>query len=356
MNSEVSEKEEHNQEEPLQNQNLSQKEDNLQILVKNIPETTKEEKLREIFEKFGKIIEIKLNQENGSSQMAYIKFEKKEEKDSALNSNEDLEIDGNKLEIKDSLNEENTLFVGNIPYSSTEEDLEKFFADCGKVKVQIHSIDGKSKGYAYVTFQDNSSVEMALKKDGEKIMERPLKIDIIRSRSALLQNRGRRRSYRGRGRGRGRGGPSYGYYDRERNDEYYRVRRDRDRDRDRERSDRDRQGGREWENGRSNYRIRDRERDREWNRRERSRDYYRDRDRERERERERDRDRERERDRIDGDRERIEKDRERERNDREMERERDMERDRERYRERDRNDRERERRHSNYERDYRERE
>ena len=372
MDSEVSEKEEHNQEEPLQNQNLPQKEDNLQILVKNIPETTKEEKLREIFEKFGKIIEIKLNQDNGSNQMAYIKFQTKEEKDSALNSNEDLEIDGNKLEIQDSLNEENTLFVGNIPYSSTEEDLEKFFADCGKVKVHIHSIDGKSKGYAYVTFQDNNSVEMALKKDGEKIMERSLKIDIIRSRSALLQNGGRRRSYRGRGRGRGsgRGGSSYGYYDRERNNEYFRDRRnrdrDRDRDRDRERSDRDRHGDREWENGRSNYRIRDRERerDREWNRRERSRDYYRIRDRDRERDRvdrDRERERERERDRIDEDRERIEKERERgerERNDRERERERerDMERDRERYRERDRNDRERERRHSNYERDYRERE
>ena len=58
-----------------------------------------------------------------------------------------MEIDGKKLEIKDSLNEENTLFVGNIPYSSTEEDLEKYFEDCGKVKVHIHYIDGKPKGF-----------------------------------------------------------------------------------------------------------------------------------------------------------------------------------------------------------------
>ncbi len=364
MTSEVSEKEEQIHEEPSQNQNLPQKED-LQILVKNIPQTVKEENLRETFEKFGKIIEIKIAQDDWSEQIAYIKFETKEGKDSALNSNEDLEIDGKKLEIKDSSNEENTLFVGNIPFSSTEEDLEKFFDDCGKVKVHIFSLDGKSKGYAHVTFQDHNAVEMALKKDGEKILERPIKVDIIRSRSALLQNRERRRSYRGRGRGRGRGGLSFGYFDRERKDEYYRIRRDRDRDRDRERSDRDRHGDRDWENGRPNYRIKDRDKD--WGRRDRSREYYRIRDRERDRmdrdrerdrmdrDRERDRvDRDRERDRDDGDRHRIEKDRERDRSDRERERER--ERDMERDRERDRSDRDRERRHSNYERDYRERE
>ena len=419
MTSEVSEKEEHIQEEHSQNQNLPQKEDNFQILVKNIPEEVKEEKLREIFEKFGKIIEIKLDQDNGSNQMAYIKFQTKEEKESALNSNEDFEIDGKKLEIKDSSDEENTLFVGNIPYSSTEEDLEKFFTDCGKVKVHIFSINGESKGYAHVTFQDNNAVEMALKKDGEKIMDRPIKIDIIRAKSDLLQNRGRRRGFRGRGRGRGRGGSSFGYFDRERKDEYYKFKRERDRYR--ERSDRDRHGDRDWENGRPNYRIRDRVRDREFSRRERSRDYYRNRDKERdrgdrererdrgERERERDRgerERERERDRLDRDRDRVDRerdrvdrerhrvdrerdrvDRERDRVDRERERERDrfddnrerdrIEKDRERERERgdreiersdrerererdmERNrdrDRDRERRHSNYERDYGERE
>ena len=342
MTSEVSEKENRIQEESSQNQNLLQKENNFQILVKNIPETAKEEKLREIFEKFVKILEIKLGQINGNNRMAYIKFEKKEEKDSALNSNEDLEIDGKKLEIKDSLNEENTLFVGNIPYSSTEEDLEKYFEDCGKVKVHIHSKDGKPKGFAYVTFQDNNAVEMALKKNGDQFMERRIIIDIIRSKSDLLQNRERRRSFggRGRGRGRGRGGSSYGYFDRERKDEYYRVRSDRDRgrDRDKERRDRDRHDDRDWEIGRLNYRKRDRDRDREWNKRERSRDYYRIRDRERERDR----------DRIVRERERERSDRERERS---IERERERERNRERGSERDRSDRDRERRYSNYERD-----
>ena len=371
MTSEVSEKEDHIHEEKSQNKELPQKEDIPQILVKNLPEMVTEENLRNTFEKFGKIINIKLEQdtEGKLGQVAYIDFETKQEKDAALNQNEDLEIDGKKLEIKDPSIDDKTLFVGNVPYTSTEEDLEKFFEDCGTVKVQIVYMDGKSKGYAYVTFQDENSIEMAFKKNGEKILDRPIKIERIKSKNTLqMQNRGRRGGYRGRG----RGGPPFGYFDRERKDGYYRERRDRDNRNDRHRD-------REWERGRPYNRIRDRDRD--WNNRrersrDRSRDYYKVRDRDRgDRDRHRefergdrdrgDRERERERERGDrergdrerGDRERGERERERERGDRERgdrergerergdrergERERDIDRDRD--RERDRSDRDRDR-------------
>ena len=356
MTSEVSEKEDHIHEEKSQNKELPQKEDIPQILVKNLPEMVTEENLRNTFEKFGKIINIKLEQdtEGKLGQVAYIDFETKQEKDAVLNQNEDLEIDGKKLEIKDPSIDDKTLFVGNVPYTSTEEDLEKFFEDCGTVKVQIVYMDGKSKGYAYVTFQDENSIEMAFKKNGEKILDRPIKIERIKSKNTLqMQNRGRRGGYRGRG----RGGPPFGYFDRERKDGYYRERRDRDNRNDRHRD-------REWERGRPYNRIRDRDRD--WNNRrersrDRSRDYYKVRDRDRgdrdrhrefergDRDRERDyRDRERvDRERGDRDRERGDRERERERGDRERgdrergERERDIDRDRD--RERDRSDRDRDR-------------
>ena len=251
MTSEVSEKEDHIHEEKSQNKELPQKEDIPQILVKNLPEMVTEENLRNTFEKFGKIINIKLEQdtEGKLGQVAYIDFETKQEKDAALNQNEDLEIDGKKLEIKDPSIDDKTLFVGNVPYTSTEEDLEKFFEDCGTVKVQIVYMDGKSKGYAYVTFQDENSIEMAFKKNGEKILDRPIKIERIKSKNTLqMQNRGRRGGYRGRG----RGGPPFGYFDRERKDGYYRERRDRDNRNDRHRD-------REWERGRPYNRIRDRD-------------------------------------------------------------------------------------------------
>ena len=382
MASELSEKEEqnHQKEIPQDSHNeILSKEENTQVLIKNIPENTTEEVLRKIFEKFGKIIKIKIEQDMDGKPTgeALIEFETKQEKDSVFNSNEEFVIEGKKIEIKDLNNEGLTLFVGNIPYSSRVEEIEEFFSECGKVNVKFFFINNSFKGYAYVTFQDENAVEIALKKNGEKLGGREIKIDKLKSRNYIqMQRGGRRGGYRGRG----RGGSSFGHFDRERKEDYFR-----------ERKERDRYRYRDIDRGRPYNRFRDnRERDKEWNRdrreRSRSRDYNRirdrhrdfDRDREdrdrndrerndrerndtdrndRERERndrERDRnDRERERnDRDRNDRERERNDRERERNDRERERN-DRERDRN-DRERDRNDRDKERenvRHRDYERD-----
>lgn len=365
MTSELSDKEDPNrQQEQSQEspQEIIPKEENCQILIKNIPETMTEDLLQQNFEKYGKILKINIEQDTDGKPTgnAIIEFETKQQKESVLNSNEEFILEGKRVEIKDPVNEGRTLFVGNIPYSSTEEEIINFFSDCGKVDVKLFYINGKSKGFAYVTFQDDNAVQNAFKKNGEKMGEREIKIDRLKSRSNLpIQRGGRRGSYRGRGRG---GGPSYGHFDRERKEEYFREKRYREK---------------EWERGRPSYnRIRDRDRDREWNRdrrersRDRSRDYnnrIRDRgERERgergERERgergergERDRHREFERDRERG----GERDRERERNERgDRDRIKERERENERHREYERGERERERRHSNYERDngYRERE
>ena len=375
MTSEISDKEEqnrHQEHSQEQQQEIISKEENTQILIKNIPDTATEELLQKNFEKFGKILKIKIEQdmEGKPTGNAILEFETKQEKDLALNSNEEFEIEGKKIEIKDLMNEGRTLFVGNIPYSTTEEEIKDFFSECGKVNVKYFQNNGRFKGYAHVSFQDENAIEIALKKNGEKIGGREIKIDRLKSRSFLPVPRGGRRGgYRGRGRG---GGPSFGHFDRERKEDYFRERRERDRYRERD-WDRDR--------GRPYNRIRDR--DREWNRerrdrsRDRSREYNRMRDRndrergergERDRHREFDRDRNdrdrNDRDRNDRERERIDRDRgdrERDRGERdrikEREREGDRHRDYERERERDR-DRERERRHSNYDRDngYRERE
>ena len=334
MASEISEKEEQNPQQDIPqepNQEISSKEENTQILIKNITETTTEEMLEKIFEKYGKILKIKIEQDMDGKRTgeAIIEFETKQEKDLVVNSSESIEIDGKKIEIKDLNNEGLTLFVGNIPYSATVEEIEEFFSECGKVDVKFFYINNSFKGYAYVTFQDINSTEIALKKNGEKLGGREIKIDKLKSRNYIqIQRGGRRGGYRGRG----RGGSSFGHFDRERKEDYFRERRERDRFRYR---DLDR--GRPYNRFRDN-RDRERERDREWNRdrRERSRERSRDREYNRIRERnERDRHRDFERDRE-----------ERDRNDRDRDKQRENERHRD-Y-ERDRSNGGRERRHSNY--------
>ena len=365
MASELSDKEDQNHQQEISQdpqQEVIPKEENNQILIKNIPPTATEDLIQKNFEKFGKIVKITIPPDVDGKPIgeALIEFETKEEKELVLNSNEEFELDGKKVEVKDPNNESLTLFVGNIPYSSKEEDIIEFFSDCGKVDVKFFFINHSFKGYAHVTFQDENAVELALKKQGEKIGNREIKIEKLKPRSFINVQRGRRGGYRG---GRGRGGQSFGHFDRERKEDYFRERRERDRYRD-------------FERGRPYNRTRERDRERDWNRdrrersRDRSREYNRirdrgernrnergDRDRDRDRERERDRHREFERDRerdrgerySRGDRDR-ERDREREKENirhREYERERERERS---NRERDR-DRDRERRQSNYEAD-----
>jgi RNA recognition motif-containing protein len=355
MTTELSDKENQNlQPEESQQQELISKEENTQILINNIPEMTTEEDLRNKFEKFGKILKIKFDQDdiNGKpAKTAIIDFETKEEKKLALNSNEDFEIEGKKIEIKDPSVLDRTLFVGNVPYTSTVDDIKLFFNDCGKVIIKPFFINERFKGYAHVTFEDENAVEIALKKNGEKIGDREIKIDRLRPRNfTQMQRGGRRGGFRG---GRGRGGQFMGHFDRERKDYYYRERRDNIRERDRDNRYRER----DWDRGRpyNRYRDRDRERERErdWNRdrRERSRDRSREYNRMRERndrERgERERHRDFERDNRDKDRERGERERERDRGERDR-----GNRDEDRHR-----DMEKERRHSNYNREngYRER-
>ena len=357
MASELSDKEVHNRQQDLSQdpqQEIISKGDNTQILIINIPESATEESIQKTFEKFGKILKIKIIQdmEGKPNGEALIEFATKQEKDLVLNSNEEFELEGKKIEVKDPSNEGLTLFVGNIPYTAREEDVVEFFSECGKVHVKFFYINNSFKGYAYVTFQDENAVETALKK---------IKIEKLKSRNSINMQRGRRGGYRGSG-GRGRGGPPFGQFDRERKEDYFRERRDRYRDLNR---------------GRPYNRPRDRER--EWNRdrrersRDRSREYSRIRDRgeknrndrgERERDRHREYERDRERDRGDrGDRGDRERDRgERgdrgDRGDRERDREREKENERHREYERERinrdnreRERDREKRHSNYDTD-----
>ena len=173
MADEISDKEEqnpHQDQSQDQQQEIISKEENTQILIKNIPETTTEEFLQKNFEKFGKINKIKIEQdmEGKPTGSAIIEFETKQEKDLALNSNEDIELEGKKLEIKDPIIEGRILFVGNVPYNSTKQDVIDFFSDCGKVDVQFFYINQKFKGFAHVSFQDENAVEKALKKKWRK--------------------------------------------------------------------------------------------------------------------------------------------------------------------------------------------
>ena len=72
------------------------------------------------------------------------------------------------------------LYVGNLSYSVTEEQLEKLFSAHGKVE-SAAVIGGK--GFGFVEFSDNAEAEKAKEAlDGTDFEGRTLKVDEARPR------------------------------------------------------------------------------------------------------------------------------------------------------------------------------
>jgi RNA recognition motif-containing protein len=73
-----------------------------------------------------------------------------------------------------------TLYVGNIPYSMKEEDIEAVFKEFGNVvsvKIIIDRGTRRSKGYGFVEMEDEVQAEAAMKElDGKDFRGRNLRV------------------------------------------------------------------------------------------------------------------------------------------------------------------------------------
>ncbi|KAK6234158.1 hypothetical protein QUC31_006564 [Theobroma cacao] len=72
----------------------------------------------------------------------------------------------------------NRIYVGNLSWDITEDDLRKLFSDCdvSSIRFGMDKETGEFRGYAHVDFSDSVSVAMALKLDQEIVCGRPVKI------------------------------------------------------------------------------------------------------------------------------------------------------------------------------------
>ena len=78
---------------------------------------------------------------------------------------------------------QNKIYVGNLPYSTTEADLEQTFSAYGNVteaKLIMDRETGRSKGFAFVTFDSDSAAQSALDFNGKELGGRPAKVSIAK--------------------------------------------------------------------------------------------------------------------------------------------------------------------------------
>lgn len=74
--------------------------------------------------------------------------------------------------------DERSVFVGNVDYSVTPENLMEVFASVGTVNQITIPTDrnGHPKGFAYVEFNERDAVEAALKLTGHDLNGREIKV------------------------------------------------------------------------------------------------------------------------------------------------------------------------------------
>lgn len=84
------------------------------------------------------------------------------------------------------------LFIRNLPYSTTELEIKAFFEECGECEAEVLLDNrGRSRGSAYATFTTEAATESALKKTGELLGGRVIKVE---KASARKRNNNRRRN------------------------------------------------------------------------------------------------------------------------------------------------------------------
>ena len=102
---------------------------------------------------------------------------------------------------------ENKLFVGNLPWAATEDDIRAHFAQFGEVtgvEVMRDKFTGRARGFAFVTMASNEHAQSAIAKtEGIDFMGRPLKVNVARPREERPSFGGGDRGGFGGGGGRG---------------------------------------------------------------------------------------------------------------------------------------------------------
>ncbi len=112
---------------------------------------------------------------------------------------------------------ETKLYVGNLSYQTTEDDLRNLFSQAGAV-VSVSLIKdrdtNRSKGFAFIEMGSQSEAEQAIKLfNGSSFDDREIKVNIARPREERPSSRFDRRPSRGGGKDRKRrSGGGYNRY------------------------------------------------------------------------------------------------------------------------------------------------
>ncbi|KAI2806254.1 hypothetical protein RDWZM_009219 [Blomia tropicalis] len=183
-----------------------QKKDKLNrtIFIGNVPAGFSAKNLKKNLSEYGKVSSIRIRavapaKQTLSKKVAYLSkqvnqhkkvvnvyavFREIESVDKALALN-GTQFSGNTIQVdkatagRTAHDNKLSLFLGNLPYTCSENDLREFFSDCGEltgVRLIRDAQTGMGKGFGYVTFKSNDGLVLGIQKDGQKINEREIRV------------------------------------------------------------------------------------------------------------------------------------------------------------------------------------
>lgn len=102
-----------------------------------------------------------------------------------------------------------TLFIGNLSFQASEDDIRGAFAECGEIisiRLPTDRETGQPKGFGYIQFSSIDEAKAAIAWNGSDLAGRPCRLDYAGKKPERSEGGGGGFGGRGGGRGGARGG------------------------------------------------------------------------------------------------------------------------------------------------------
>lgn len=99
------------------------------------------------------------------------------------------------------MEEEKKIYIGNVEYSVTEEELQKILEEKGlevkELKLVRDKFSGRSKGFGFAEFESDEAAQKAIEAlDGQELKSRKLRVSRALRREDKFSGRGGGRTFR----------------------------------------------------------------------------------------------------------------------------------------------------------------
>ncbi|KIW76338.1 hypothetical protein Z517_11084 [Fonsecaea pedrosoi CBS 271.37] len=168
------------------------------LFVTNYPAAADESYVRNLFRPYGEIVSVRFPslQRNKKRRFCYVEFKRPSDAQAATEL-DNKDIDGLKLvakisnpAIRHSRQERNsdgrTIFVGQLQFKATAEDIEKVFSKYGSIEhlrlPKDQKITTRNRGIAFLTYSSSEEAQAALAMHGEEFQGRKLTVNMASER------------------------------------------------------------------------------------------------------------------------------------------------------------------------------